>query len=67
MIDMSNLQYNTTCLNAFNKDSWLWHKRLGRISFDYLSRINSKKSMKGIPSLNFKKDRISDACQLKNT
>ena len=23
MIDMSNLQRKTTCLNAFNEDSWL--------------------------------------------
>jgi len=23
MIDMSNLQCNATCLNAFNEDSWL--------------------------------------------
>jgi len=23
MIDMSNVQYNATCLHAFNEDSWL--------------------------------------------
>jgi len=55
MIDMSNLQYNTTCLNAFNKDSWLWHKRLGHVSFDHLSRINTKEVMKGISYLKFEK------------
>jgi len=42
MIDMLNLKYNATCLNAFNKDSRLWHRRLGHILFDHLSRINSK-------------------------
>ena len=60
MIDMSN----TTCLNAFNEDSWLWHRRLGHVLFDHLSRINSKESVKGIPYLKFEKDRICDACQL---
>ena len=64
MIDMSNLQYNATCLNAFNEDSWLWHRRLGHISFDHLSRINNKEVVKGIPCLKFENDRIFDACQL---
>ena len=64
MIDMSNLHCNATCLNTFNEDSWLWHRRLGHISFDYLSRINNKKMVKVIPCLKFEKDRICDACQL---
>ena len=58
---MLNLDCNATCLNTFNEDSWLWHRRLGRVSFDHLSRINSKKSVKGIPYLKFEKDRICDA------
>jgi len=28
MIDILNLPYNATCLNAFNENSWLWYKRL---------------------------------------
>ena len=39
MIDVSNLQCN------FNEDSWLWHRRLGHISFDHLSRINNKEAV----------------------
>ena len=56
MIDMLNLKYNATYLNAFNEDSWLWHRRLGHVLFDHLSRINSKESVKGIPYSNFEKD-----------
>jgi len=37
MIDMLNLKCNATYLNAFDEDSWLWHRRLGHISFDHLS------------------------------
>ena len=51
-------------LNAFNDDSWLWHRKLGHISFDHLSRIYSKESVKGILYLKFEKNRICDACQL---
>ena len=64
IIDMSNLQYNATCLNAFNEDSWLWHKRLDHVSFDHLFRIKNKKVVKDIPYLKFEKDRICDACQI---
>ena len=64
IIDMLNLDCNAKCLNTFNEDSWLWHRRLGHISFDHLSRINSKESVKGIPYLKFEKDRICDVCQL---
>ena len=35
--DMLNLQCSATCLTAFNEDSWLWHRRLGHISFNHLS------------------------------
>ena len=55
MIDMSNLQCNATCLNAFNKDSWLWHRRLGHVSFDYLSGINNKEVVKSIPYLKLRR------------
>ena len=60
MINILNLQCNVTCLNAFNEDSWLWHRRLGHVSFDHLSRINSKESVKDIPYLKFEKEHICD-------
>ena len=61
---MLNLDCKAKCLNIFDEDSWLRHRRLGHVSFDHLSRINSKESVKGIPYLKFEKDRICDACQL---
>ena len=64
MIDISNLHCNATCLNAFNEDSRLWHRRLGHVSFDHLFRFNNKEVVKGIPYLKFEKDRICDAYQL---
>ena len=46
IIDMLNLNCTTKCLNAFDETSWLWHRRLGHASFDHLSRINSKESVR---------------------
>ena len=61
---MLNLDCNAICLNIFNDDFWFWHKRLDYVSFDHLSRINSKDLVKVIPYLKFEKDRICDVCQL---
>ena len=55
-----------TCLNAFNEDSWLWHRRLGHVCFDHLSRINSKELVKGIPCLSLKKIAFVMRSNLKN-
>ena len=62
IIDMLNLNCTTKCLNAFDENSWLWHKRLGHASFDHLFRVNSNKSVKGISHLKFENDRICGAC-----
>ena len=48
--------------NALNENSWLLHRIIGYISFDHLSKFNSKESVEGIPYLKFEKDRICDAC-----
>ena len=64
IFDMLNLDCTTKCLNAFDENSWLWHRSLGHTSFDHLFRINSKELVKGIPYLKFEKDRICGACQL---
>ena len=66
MIDMSNLHYNATCLNAFNEDSWLWHRRLGHVSFDHLSRINSKESVKVFLTWSLKKTAFVMRANLRN-
>jgi len=47
-----------------NEDSWLWYKSFGHVSLEHLSRITSKKMVKGIHILKFKKDCICGACQL---
>ena len=66
MIDMLNLHCNATYLNAFNENCWIWHRRLGHISFDHLSRINSKESVKGIPYLKFERTVFVMCAKLEN-
>ena len=69
MIDLDDLSIqNIQCLvvmNAnINKTNWLWHYKLAYISMNSLSKLIKKDLVVGLPKLNFKKDKIYDACQL---
>ncbi|EOY19682.1 Uncharacterized protein TCM_044860 [Theobroma cacao] len=49
--------------NAEN-DSWLWHRRLGHVSMNTMSKLIKKNLITGLLELKFENDRICDACQL---
>ena len=68
MVDLDDLHLkNDQCLVAMdakvNETSWLWHRRLDHASMDLLSKLIKKNLIKGLPKLNFEKNRIYDACQ----
>ena len=44
-------------------DSWLWHRRLGDVIMNTLSKLVKKDLMIGLPRLKFDKDKICAACQ----
>ena len=69
MVDLNDLsKINIKCLVALNakinETSSLWHRKLAHISMHSLSKLINKELATGLPKLNFKKDRICDACQL---
>jgi hypothetical protein len=45
-------------------DSILWHKRLGYVNMEILSRLVKNKLVKGLPHIAFKKKKLCDACQI---
>ena len=51
------------CLKASNEDPWLWHRRFCHFNMDLLKEIFKKKLVRGLPKINFEKDKICDACQ----
>ena len=51
-----------TCLSVIEDDPLLWHKRFGHASFSLLDKLRSKELVEGLPSINFQKDRVCDAC-----
>ena len=44
--------------------SWLWHKRLGHANMDFISQLNKDELVRGLPKINFQKDKFCGACQV---
>ena len=51
-----------SCFISINKDKWIWHKRAGHISKKTISKISKLDLVRGLPKLNFEKDKICEAC-----
>ena len=59
MIDLDDPVHENLCLTA-NKDNlaWLWHRRLGRASYNVLHKLVKHEMVKGLPEISFKKNKI---------
>ena len=44
--------------------SWLWHRRLGHANMDLISQLNKDELVRGLPKINFQKDKVYEACQM---
>ena len=68
IIDLNNISNLSQCLIANevknNKISWLWHRRLGHASMDLMSKLVKKNLVKGLPKVNYERNKVCDACQL---
>ena len=42
---------------------WKWHRRLGHLSFDLLSRLSGLNLVRGLPRLKFEKDLVCVPCR----
>ncbi|GJS55460.1 retrovirus-related pol polyprotein from transposon TNT 1-94 [Tanacetum coccineum] len=62
-IMMSN---SPICLlsKASKTKSWLWHRRLSHLNFDYITQLAKQGMVCGLPRLKFKKDHLCSACAL---
>jgi hypothetical protein len=64
-IDLDNMtSKESICLAAINENSWLWHRRLGHVNMELLSKLSKLDLVKSLPITKFVKDKICDACQL---
>ncbi|KAJ6808141.1 uncharacterized protein M6B38_168660 [Iris pallida] len=51
------------CLMAKSVESQLWHMRLGHANMDTISRLSTKKLVRGLPDISFKKDTVCSECE----
>ncbi|GJZ84680.1 retrovirus-related pol polyprotein from transposon TNT 1-94 [Tanacetum coccineum] len=49
---------------ASKTKSWLWHRRLSHLNFDYLTTLAKRGLVRGLPRLKFQTDHLCSACAL---
>ncbi|GJT22885.1 retrovirus-related pol polyprotein from transposon TNT 1-94 [Tanacetum coccineum] len=60
------LQSSPICLlsKASKTKSWLWHRRLSHLNFDYITSLAKHGLVRGLPKLKYQKDHLYSACAL---
>ncbi|GKF47119.1 retrovirus-related pol polyprotein from transposon TNT 1-94 [Tanacetum coccineum] len=64
---MDNLLVSSPiCLlsKALKNKSWLWHRRLSHLNFDYINSLAKHGLVRGLPKLKYHKDHFCSACAL---
>ena len=59
-----DLQKTAYCLATIDVDPYVWHRRLGYAHMDLLSKLSSKKLVRGLPEIKYVKTKVCSACQL---
>ncbi|GJR79191.1 retrovirus-related pol polyprotein from transposon TNT 1-94 [Tanacetum coccineum] len=49
---------------ALKTKSWLWHRRLFHLNFDYITSLAKQGLVRGLPKLKYQKDHLCSACAL---
>ncbi|GJW44631.1 retrovirus-related pol polyprotein from transposon TNT 1-94 [Tanacetum coccineum] len=49
---------------ASKTKSWLWHRRLSHLNFDYITSLAKQGLVRGLPKLKYQKDHLCSACAL---
>ncbi|GJS45200.1 retrovirus-related pol polyprotein from transposon TNT 1-94, partial [Tanacetum coccineum] len=66
-LSMENLLLSSPiCLlsKASKTKSWLWHRRLSHLNFDYITALAKHGLVRGLPKLKYQKDHLCSACAL---
>ena len=64
VINISKYDGHDICFSSMHDQSWLWHRRLGHTNVDLISQLNKDELVKGLPKINFQKDKVCEACQV---
>jgi hypothetical protein len=62
--DFSRCVGSSCCLvTGVSAELWKWHRRLGHLSFDLLSRLSGLGLVRGLPKLKYQKDLVCASCR----
>ncbi|GJY22821.1 retrovirus-related pol polyprotein from transposon TNT 1-94 [Tanacetum coccineum] len=50
--------------SASKTTSWLWHRKLSHLNFDYITSLAKHGLVRGLPKLKYQKDHLCSACAL---
>ena len=63
-VDFSESSSSSRCLLAQpSSELWMWHRRLGHMSFDLLTRLSALGLIRGLPKLKFEKNLVCAPCR----
>ena len=63
-INISKYDGHDRYFSSMDDQSWLWHKRLGHANMNLISQLNKDELVRGLPKINFQKDKVCEACQV---
>ena len=63
-INISKYDDHDKCFSSMHDQSWLWHRRLGHANMDLISQLNKDELVRGLPKINFQKDKICEVYQV---
>ncbi len=55
-------QNSALCLSVVEDDQWLWHKRLGHVSFTLLNKLRTQDLVIGLPNIKYVADQLCQEC-----
>ncbi|KAI4387368.1 hypothetical protein MLD38_005206 [Melastoma candidum] len=64
IVSQDNLLSSEKCLVSYKDETNLWHRKLGHINFQLLSKIAKKKLVRGLLKLSFEENSFCEACSL---
>ena len=63
-INISKYDGHDICFSSMHNQSWLWHRRLGHANMDLISQLSKDELVRGLPKINFQKDKVCEVCQV---
>jgi hypothetical protein len=63
MLDLNEVSLTSAKgLVSMSQYSWLWHRQLVHVNFDFLNKLIAKDLVIDLPKIKFSKNHLCDAC-----